>query len=310
VSPHRVTVTGASGLIGSQLIAALRARGAELTVLTRDPARARELLGDVDAVRWDAAGEPAPPAALAGRDAIVNLAGEPVAQRWSAAAKRKIRDSRVLGTRNLVDGLRLLGEREEGARPRMLLSSSASGYYGPRGEEPLDEDAAPGEDFLARLCVEWEAEAERASELGLRVVRLRTGVVLDASGGALAKMLPPFRLGLGGPVAGGRQYIPWIHAADLIGLMLAAIEDESWSGPVNGSAPEPVSNRELSRTLGRVLKRPVLLAVPGVALRLLYGQMAEIVTAGARMVPAKALVLGFRFQHPQLEPALRAVLGE
>jgi uncharacterized protein len=308
VSARRLTVTGASGLIGSRLIAALRERGWEATVLTRDPARAREKLGDVDAVRWDSAAEPAPPAALAGRDAVVNLAGEPVAQRWSASVKRAIRDSRVLGTRNLVEGLRLLGA-DAGERPRVLVSSSASGYYGRRGEEPLDEEASPGEDFLAQVCVEWEAEADRAGELGVRVARIRTGVVLDASGGALAKMLPPFRLGVGGPVAGGRQYIPWIHAEDLLGLMVAAIEDERWSGPVNASAPEPVSNGDFSRTLGRVLKRPALLPVPGVALRALYGDMAEIVTAGARMVPAKALVLGHRFEHPQLEPALRSALG-
>jgi uncharacterized protein len=309
VSPQRVTVTGASGLIGTQLIAALRARGSEVTVLTRDPARARESLGDVDAVRWDPTSEPAPREALSGRDAVVNLAGERVAQRWNATVKRAIADSRVLGTRNLVEGLRQLGEGDAGERPPMLLSSSASGYYGRRGEEPLDEDAAPGEDFLARVCVEWEDEAERATELGVRVVRIRTGVVLDASGGALAKMLPPFRLGVGGPVAGGRQYIPWIHTADLVGLMVSAIEDERWSGPFNASAPEPMSNRDFSRTLGRVLKRPALMPVPGVALRLLYGDMAEIVTTGARMVPAKALVLGYRFQHPQLEQALRSALG-
>jgi uncharacterized protein len=308
VSARRVTVTGASGLIGRQLIAALRGRGWEATVLTRDPERAREALGDVEAVRWEPTGEPAPAQALAGRDAVVNLAGEPVAQRWSASVKHAIRDSRVLGTRNLVEGLRLLGD-DAGARPRMLLSASASGYYGRRGEEPLDEDAAPGEDFLASVCVEWEAEAERAAELGVRVVRVRTGVVLDASGGALAQMLPPFRLGVGGPVAGGRQYIPWIHVADLVGVMVCAIEDERWSGAVNASAPEPVSNRDFSRTLGRVLGRPALVPVPGAALRLLYGEMAGIVTTGARMVPAKALVLGYSFQHPQLEQALRSALG-
>jgi uncharacterized protein (TIGR01777 family) len=191
----------------------------------------------------------------------------------------------------------------------MLLSASAIGYYGPHGEEPLDEEAPPGEDFLARVCADWEAEAGEASELGLRVVLLRTGVLLDPAGGALAKMLPPFRLGLGGPVAGGRQYVSWIHREDLLGIALAALSDERWSGPVNATAPDPCTNRELSRALGRVLKRPALLPVPGFALRLLYGEMAAVVNTGARVVPAKPLVLGYRFQQPHLTGALRSLLA-
>jgi uncharacterized protein (TIGR01777 family) len=302
-------VTGATGLIGPQLIAALHERGYEVTVLTRDPARARERFGDVEAVRWDLLGEPAPPAALAGRDAVVHLAGAPVAQRWSDAAKRAIRETRVLGTRNLLEGLRLAGEPDAGARPSTLVSSSAIGYYGPHGEEPLDEDAPAGRDFLAQVCVDWEAEAARAGELGVRAVQVRTGVVLDRSGGALSKMLPPFRLGVGGPVAGGRQFISWIHTADLLGMMTAALEEERWSGPLNATAPEPVSNREFSRVLGSVLGRPALFPVPAVALRLLYGEMAQIVTTGARVVPAKALVLGYEFRHPHVEEALRSVLA-
>src|ERR1019366_2676231 len=158
------------------------------------------------------------------------------------------------------------------------------GYYGPQGEEPLDEDAPPGGDFLAQVCFDWEAEADRASELGARVVQVRTGVVLDSAGGALGKMLTPFRLGVGGPVAGGRQYVSWVHTHDLVGMMLAAIDDERWSGPINATAPEPVPNRDFSRVLGRVLRRPSLLPVPGLALRALYGEMAEIVTTGARAV--------------------------
>jgi uncharacterized protein (TIGR01777 family) len=309
VSALRVTVTGASGLIGPQLVDALRERGAAVTVLTRDPARARAKLGDVEAVRWDLMSEPAPPAALAGRDAVVHLAGEAVAQRWSVKAKQAIRESRVVGTRHLVEGLGLAEESGIGQRPRTLISSSAIGYYGPHGEEPLDEDAPPGGDFLAQVCVAWEAEAAKASELGVRVAQLRTGVVLDSAGGALGKMLPPFRLGVGGPVAGGRQYVSWIHAGDLVGMILAALQDERWSGPVNGTAPEPLSNRDFARTLGRVLGRPSLLPVPGLALRLLYGDMAEIITTGARAVPAKALVLGYQFRHPQLEEALRSAMA-
>ncbi len=306
MSGLRVTITGATGLIGPQLTAALLERGAEVTVLSRDPERARSKLGDVTALAWNLLEEAAPVEALSGRDAVVHLAGEPVAQRWSAGAKRAIRDSRVLGTRNLLAGIAALAAPE---RPRTLISSSAIGYYGPHGEEPLDEDSPPGTDFLAQVCVEWEAEAAKATDLGLRVVLLRTGVVLDAAGGALAKMLTPFRLGVGGPVAGGRQYMAWIHTDDLVGMMLAAIDDERWSGPVNATAPEPVTNAAFSHALGSVLHRPSLLPVPGLALRALYGEMAEIVTTGARAFPAKPLVLGYEFSQPRLEHALRSALG-
>ena len=194
-------------------------------------------------------------------------------------------------------------------RPRTLISGSAVGYYGARGEEPLDEDSPAGNDFLAETCVAWETEAAKASELGMRVAVVRTGVVLDREGGALAKMLPPFRLGVGGPVAGGEQYMSWIHREDLVGMICAALEDERWSGPVNGTAPEPVSNREFSHALGRALHRPSLLPVPGFALGLLYGEMAEIVTTGARVMPAKALVLGYQFRHPELAEALGSALA-
>ncbi len=306
MSAVRVVVTGATGLIGPRLTAALLARGADVTVLTRDPERALAKLGDVTAVAWDPMSEHAPVEALRGRDAVVHLAGAPVAQRWSADAKRAIRESRVTGTRNLLAGLAAVDEAQ---RPRTLVSSSAIGYYGAHGEEPLDEDAPPGADFLARVCVEWEAEAARASELGVRVVQARTGIVLDSTGGALSKMLTPFRLGVGGPVAGGRQYMSWIHADDVVGMMITAIEDERWSGPINATAPEPVTNAAFSHALGKALHRPSLLPVPGFALRALYGEMAEIVTTGARAVPAKPLVLGYEFSQPRLDRALRSALG-
>jgi uncharacterized protein len=304
----RVTVTGASGLIGSALLAELREHGDEVTVLSRDPSRTREALG-VEAVRWDPLGEPAPVQALADADAVVHLAGENVAQRWSERAKQAIRDSRVVGTRNLLAGLEAAGETPAGQRPRTLISGSAVGYYGPRGEEPLDEDASPGSDFLSETCVAWEAEAERASTLGMRVVLVRTGVVLSRDGGALKKMLPPFQLGVGGPVAGGEQYMSWIHREDLVGMIRAALDDQRWSGPINGTAPEPVSNREFSHALGHALHRPSLVPVPGFALGLLYGEMAGIVTTGARVVPAKPLVLGYDFRHPELAEALHSALG-
>jgi uncharacterized protein (TIGR01777 family) len=314
VSAPRVTVTGATGLIGRALVAALHERGAEVTVLTRDPERASAALealstGPLELVAWDPTREPAPPEALAGRDAVLHLAGEPVAQRWSARAKRAIHDSRVIGTRNLLEGLRQADPSQPGGRPSTLISSSAIGYYGAHREEPLDEDTPPGTDFLARVCDAWEAEASRAAELGLRVVLVRTGVVLDAGGGALAKMLPPFRLGIGGPVAGGCQYISWIHVEDVVAMMLTALEQETWSGPINATAPEPVRNREFSRMLGKVLRRPAVTPVPALALRLLYGEMAEIITTGARAVPAKPLVLGYEFRHPSLEPALRSAVA-
>jgi uncharacterized protein (TIGR01777 family) len=301
----RVTVTGATGLLGPRLVKALRERGDQVTVLSRNPQTARETLGDVRALGWDLLREPAPAQALEGADAIVHLAGENVAQRWSESARRAIRESRVTGTRNLVDGLRAAGEQ----RPAVLVSGSAVGYYGAHGEEPLDEEAAPGEDFLAQVCVQWEREAQRAGELGLRAVQLRTGVVLDRAGGALAKMLPVFRAGVGGPVAGGRQFVSWVHPDDVLGIALAAIADERLEGPVNATAPEPVSNRELSRALARTLHRPALAPVPGLALRILYGEMARVVTTGARVLPAKALMAGYEFRYPHVQEALAAALG-
>jgi uncharacterized protein (TIGR01777 family) len=251
---------------------------------------------------------PAPADALVGRDAIVHLAGENTAQRWRKSTRRTIRDSRVMGTRHLVAGLRTVSAEHAGALPRVLVSASAIGYYGARGEEPLDEDAACGRGFLAELCAAWEAEAASASELGLRVVRLRIGVVLDPRGGALARMLPPFRLGLGGAVAGGRQYISWIHREDLLELVLTAIDDRRWAGALNATAPQPVTNGEFSHALGRALHRPALLPVPALALRVIYGEMASLLTTGARVLPAKPLVLGYKFRHPALDEALRSLL--
>lgn len=280
----RVGITGASGLIGRRLVQALMDRGDDVTALSRNPEVA----------------------ALEDRDAVVHLAGEPVAQRWSAAAKQRIRDSRELGTRNLVAGLAACGD----TRPSTLVSASAVGYYGPHGDELVTEQTPPGSDFLAGVCVAWEREALAASELGIRVALVRTGVVLDADGGALEKMLPPFKLGAGGPVAGGRQYMPWIHLDDVVGIYLAALDNESWTGPVNASAPEPVTNRAFSKALGRVLHRPAIAPVPAFAIKLLYGEMSEIVTTGQRAVPERTLELGYSFAFPDLEPALAKALGK
>jgi uncharacterized protein (TIGR01777 family) len=227
-----------------------------------------------------------------------------VAQRWNDQSRRAIHDTREIGTRNLVAGLSACE-----TRPRVLVSASGVNYYGPRGDEPIAEDAAPGDDFLARVCIAWEREAAAARELGLRVATLRTAVVLDKDGGALSKMLPFFRLGIGGPVAGGRQYLSWIHADDVVGLYLAAIDDAPWDGPINACAPEPATNRDFSRALGRALRRPAFAPVPGLAVRLLYGDMAEIVTTGQRAVPMRALEHGYAFRHTDLDEALRDAVG-
>jgi hypothetical protein len=300
----RLTLTGATGRIGSLLARELQRRGDEVTVLTRNPDAARAALPGVEAVAWDPGREPAPAAALSGRDGVVHLAGEDVAQRWTADAKRRIRESRERGTRNLVEGLRAAEPR-----PRVLVASSAVGYYGPHGDERVDEGTPAGTGFLAEVCAAWEREAARAGELGLRVVHVRTGVVLDRDGGALSKMLPFFKLGAGGPVAGGDQYLAWVHRDDIVGIQLAALDREDWSGPVNATAPEPATNRDFSRALGRALHRPAVAPVPGFAVRALYGDMAEMVTQGQRAVPARALALGYEFRHPELDEALRAALA-
>jgi uncharacterized protein len=302
----RVVVTGATGLISRALIDVLLDRGDEVVALSRDERRARESIGaGAEAHAWPRpTDEPPPEAALAGADAVVNLLGEPVAQRWTAQSKAAIRNSRVAGTRNLVDGLLAMAPER---RPGVLVSQSATGFYGPRDDQPLTEDGPAGHDFLAEVVAAWEHEALRAAT-ELRIAITRTGVVLSPEGGALAKMLPFFRLGIGGPVAGGRQYVPWIHRDDVVGAMLFCLGSPEASGPVNLTAPDPVTNAVLSHTLGRVLKRPAVLPVPAFALKLLYGDMAEIVTTGQRVLPARLEQLGYPFRYSELEAALRDVL--
>jgi uncharacterized protein (TIGR01777 family) len=299
----KVTLTGATGLIGSRLVDALRDRGDEVTVLSRRPDHAREALG-VEAVRWDPEAEPAPAGALSGRHGVIHLAGETIGRRWSESSKREIENSRTRGTANLV-----LGFEAADPRPSVLACASAVGIYGARGDERIDESSQAGDDFLATVTSMWEAAAREAEKLGMRVVALRTGVVLDRRGGALQRMLPPFKLGLGGPVAGGDQFVPWIHLDDVVGMYLAALDDPAWSGPINATSPEPVTNTAFSKALGRALGRPALLPVPGFAVRLLFGEMAMVVTEGQRAVPTRARELGYRFRHPELDGALRAALG-
>jgi uncharacterized protein (TIGR01777 family) len=294
----RITVTGASGLIGSKLVERLRSRGDEVTTLSRAPS-------SPGAVAWQPEQEPAPAGALSGRDAVVHLAGENVAQRWSDDAKRRIRESRTKGTENLVAGLRAADPR-----PSVLASASAVGYYGPHGDERVTEETPPPPDnFLADVVVEWEDAARAAEKLGLRVVTMRTGIVLDKGEGALGTMLTPFKLGVGGPVAGGGQYMPWIHLDDVAGMYVAALTDDAWRGPVNVSAPEPVTNKAFSKALGKALHRPAFAPLPGFALKLMYGEMSEIVTTGQRAVPQKATELGYPFRHTDLDEALKAALA-
>jgi uncharacterized protein (TIGR01777 family) len=304
----RVLITGATGLIGLAVADALKERGDQVVALSRDPERAQRVLGQgVEVHAWtDPTGEPPPAAALEEAEAVFHLLGEPVAQRWTDAARQRIRDSRVLGTRMLATAL---GALPDGSGPRVVISQSATGYYGPRGDEPLDEQSPSGHDFLADVVVAWEREAAAAGAHS-RLVVTRTGVVLSPGGGALAKMLPFFRLGIGGPVAGGGQYVPWIHLDDVVGALLHCLDHEAATGPVNLTAPTPVTNTELAHALGHALGRPAVLPVPGVAVKLLYGEMGGIVTTGQRAVPARLSELGYQFRHARLETALKDVLSK
>jgi uncharacterized protein len=299
--PSNALVTGATGLLGPRLVGRLeRAR-----VLSRDPARAKRALGDVDAFAWDTA-RGVPAEALEGVRAVFHLAGESVAPtrgRWSDERKGRIRASRVEGTRRLVEAIRAAKDR-----PRVLVSASAVGYYGSRGDAELTEESAPGDGFLAGVCRAWEDEARGAEALGVRVVLARIGVVLAKDGGALGAMLPVFRLGLGGPLGDGTQYVPWIHVDDVIGLLLHAAAEEAIRGPMNVCAPHAVTNAELSRELARALHRPSIFRAPATALRLALGDMADVVLGSQRVVPTVAARTGYVYRHPELSGALRAAL--
>jgi len=276
-------------------------------ILSRNPERAREKVGHLVGriIRWDPMAGPPPAEAFAGVEAVFHLAGESVAEgRWTAAQKARIRDSRVVGTRNLVQGIAQVSDR-----PRVLVSASAVGYYGDRGEEELTESASPARDFLADVCVAWEKEALAAEKLGVRVVTERTGIVLGAGGGALAKMLTPFKLGAGGPLGNGRQWMPWVHVSDLARLYLHAAEHESIRGPMNAVAPHPVRNSEFTKALGRQLRRPAFMPAPYLGLRLLFGEFAQVLFASQRVVPQVALDTGFTFQYPDIAAALKEILA-
>jgi uncharacterized protein (TIGR01777 family) len=301
----RVLVTGASGMIGSSVCDALLARGDEVVGLTRNPERARSTNPTVIWHPWNSTLERPPADALEGVDGVINVIGESINQRWTEDAKRRIRASRIQATHNLVQAIST-AER----RPRALVSQSAVGYYGDRGDAVVDEDTPAGSSFDAEVCADWEAAACEAENAGLRVALTRSAPVLDKRGGLLKQMLLPFKLGIGGPIAGGNQYLPWIHTDDEVRILLWALDDERVSGAINSTAPEPVTNREFARSLGRVLSRPAVVPVPKLALAVLFGgELAEVVSGGQRAIPRRALDLGFEFRYPALEPALRAALG-
>jgi hypothetical protein len=300
----RVIVTGGTGFIGPRLCERLVAKGHDVIALTRDASRSRDhvhpkvrVVSWADGAAWEGF--------VDGAGALVNLAGETIAQRWTASAKRRIAESR----RNAASRLKAAAEKAA-QKPGVLVNASAVGYYGPRGDELLDESAPAGEGFLATVCTDWEAAARSFEPLGVRVAMLRTGVVLGPGGGALAKMLPPFKAFLGGPLGSGKQWMSWIHEADLVDLYVFAIENPAVSGPLNATAPNPVTMREFAAALGRALHRPAFARVPAAALRLALGEMATVVLDGQRVVPRKALDLGFAFRFTDVKTALRDVAGD
>ena len=299
----RIVLAGATGFLGRPLMEALGSAGHELVSLTRRP---RGIDG-VREVPWTPDGSSGPWAeAIDGAEVVVNLAGESIADgRWTEARKRALRDSRLLSTGSLVAAI-----GRAARRPPLLLSSSAVGFYGPRGDEPVDERDGPGDDFLATLSVEWEDAAAQATQHGTRVVLVRTGLVLEKDGGALAAMLTPFKFGVGGPLGSGRQYWPWIHRDDWVALVQFLIAHPDASGPVNATAPKPVSNGEFSRALAHALGRPSLFRAPAFALRLAMGEMADaLLLKGQRVVPTRALEMGYQFRYRDLEPALKSILA-
>jgi len=300
----RVLVTGASGLIGSALCDALLRRGEEVVALSRDPSKARERQPGAAWHAWEPTLERPPAEAFSGVDGVVHLVGEKIDQRWTEEAKARIMETRRAGTRNLVGAIAGLQ-----GRPAVLVSQSAVGYYGDRGEAVLDETAGPGESFDSEVVQEWEKAAEEVRASGVRLAIARTGQVLDRRGGLLGQLLLPFKLGLGGPIAGGEQYLSWIHVEDEIGILLWALDNEAVSGVVNATSPNPATNREFSKALGRALGRPALAPVPGFVLDLKFGrEFGQVLRGGQRVVPKRALELGYSFQHPQLDGALRDLL--
>ncbi|HVD40367.1 MAG TPA: TIGR01777 family oxidoreductase [Solirubrobacterales bacterium] len=300
----RVLVTGASGTIGQALCDALFARGDEVVGLTRDPGRAREGNPRVEWHRWEPTLERPDPVAFEGVDGVVHLLGERIDQKWTAEAKERIMESRRQGTHNLVQTISALENP-----PKVLVSQSAVGYYGDRGAEEVDEGDGPGSSFDSEVVVAWEAAAHELDNADVRLVVVRTGQVLTKRGGMLREMLTPFKLGVGGPLAGGEQYLSWIHLEDEIGILLWALDNEKVSGTVNASSPNPATNKDFSKALGRALNRPAVMPVPGLVLDLKFGkEFGQVLRGGQRVIPKRTQELGYQFSYPDLDAALRDVL--
>jgi uncharacterized protein (TIGR01777 family) len=300
----KVLVTGASGFIGSALCDALLARGDTVVGLSRDPQRARATNPSVVWHAWEPTLERPPAAAFENVDGAINLEGEKINQRWTDDAKRRIMESRRTGTRNLIAAIAGLEKK-----PKVLVNQSAIGFYGDRGEAMVDESAESGEGYDAEVVREWEAAASEAEGIGVRLAIVRTGHVLDSRGGLLGELLPPFKLGVGGPIAGGRQYMSWIHIDDEVGILLWALDNEQVSGTVNSTAPNPVTNREFSHAIGRALGRPASVPVPGFVLDLKFGgEFGRVLRGGQRVMPRRALDLGYKFRYPEIDGALKNLL--
>jgi uncharacterized protein (TIGR01777 family) len=298
----KIAITGASGFIGGILADHLWTRRHHLVLLSRNPPEVSNLTQQ-EWIAWNPGASGDWEEAIEGVDGIINLAGEPIAaKRWSDSQKEKIRFSRIESTKALV---KAIGKAKQ--KPKFLISSSAVGYYGPRGDETVTEETAPGTDYLARVCVDWEKEARNAESYDVRVVLVRTGIVLDKGKGALAKMIVPFKYFAGGPLGSGNQWMPWIHIADQIGLLTFLLENQNACGPFNATAPNPVTMSEFCKTLGNVLNRPSWASVPGSMLTILVGEMAEMLLNGQRAVPQAAIKLGYEFMYPHLMPALESL---
>jgi uncharacterized protein len=298
----RVLVTGASGTIGTALCDALFARGDDVVGLSRDPGRSRAANPRVTWHRWQPTLERPDPVAFEGVDGVVNLVGERVDQRWTEESKQRIMESRRQATHNLAQAIEAL---EESRRPKVLVSQSAIGYYGDRGDEELDETSGPGDGFISEVPQAWEQAAHELDNAGVRVVVVRTGLVLDAESGLLKEMLTPFKLGVGGPLAGGKMYFSWIHLEDEVEILLWSLDNEQVSGAVNATAPDPVTNKEFSKALGRAVKRPAIAPVPGFVLDLKFGsEFGHVLRGGQRVLPKRTQELGYSFKHPRLDEAL------
>lgn len=309
----KIVIAGGSGFLGSPLAEMYAEDGHDVRMLTRslESGETRHDPGTgvpgITRVGWKADGKSGPwAAALEGADGVVNLAGESLAsRRWSEESKKRFRDSRILSTRSLAEAIRAAA-----TPPAVLISGSAVGFYGPWDERPLTENDPPGTDFLARLCADWEQEARQAERPGTRLALLRTGIVLERSGGALPEMMRPFRFFVGGPLGSGRQYVSWIHRLDWIEIVRWIVQTPAVSGPVNATAPHPVTNRHLSRALGHAMHRPSLLPAPGFAVKIVVGEFADSVLTGQRVLPARAQKDGYHFRYPEIEQAFRGIFGD